>query len=145
MNITKKTILIVTLVSCVAVVSISIYPAAIDSLLFPILLVSIIYMPIFIIIGIFALIVLKRRGILINIALPWKLIQNIAGILLISSIMLKFYIPRRLAFMASQSAFEQIIVDEKVTKSCKNGKKNNYSSSSLPCALCASSIGFFHS
>ncbi len=115
MNITNKIILFVTLVICIAVLSISIYPGAIDSLLFPILLVSIICMPIFIIVGIFTLIVLKRRGILRNIALPWKLIRIIAGILLISSIVLKLYIPRRLAFMTSQSAFEQIIVDEKIT------------------------------
>ncbi len=72
-------------------------------------------MPIFIIVGIFALIVFGRRGILRKIAVPWKLIQATAPIVLASYVMLKLYIPRPLAFMASQSAFEQIIVDEKVT------------------------------
>ena len=115
MNITNRIILFVTLVICVTVLSINIYSGAIDSFLLPILLVSIICMPIFIIVSIFALIVLGRRGILTKIAVPWKLIQAIAGILLVSYIMLKLYIPRRLAFMVSQSAFEQIIVDEKLT------------------------------
>jgi hypothetical protein len=109
-QVASKLVIFTTVIFCVAVLAISIYPGAIDSLLFPVMLVSIVCVPIFVVIGIMVLVVLGRRGKLRIIKVPPRLVVTIIGILLVSYILLKFYIPRRLAFMASQSAFEQIRV-----------------------------------
>ncbi|WP_242053931.1 hypothetical protein [Nostoc parmelioides] len=58
---------------------------------------------------------------------PWREVTIIAGIVLVCYVLLKFYIPRRLAFMISQSAFEQVRVQlpisakEKITLNRKLG------------------------
>ncbi|MBV6625350.1 MAG: hypothetical protein KI793_20880 [Rivularia sp. (in: Bacteria)] len=115
MNIGSKILIFITITVCIAILSISIYPGALASLWFAFVLISIICLPIFIVVGIFALIVLGRRGVFSKYNIPWRLIKTTAGIVLLSCILLKLYIPRRLAFFASQSAFEQVIVSGKIT------------------------------
>ena len=106
---------------CIALLTISIYPGVINSLFFPISLISIICIPIFIILVIFALIVLGRRGELTRIKLPWQVIKPVFGIIIASCILLKFHIPIRLAFLVSQSDFENFIVNNEVKANQKLG------------------------
>ncbi len=123
----SQLVIFTTLIFCVALLIISIYPGAIDSLLFAVTLVSIVCVPIFVVVGIIVLVVLGRRGKLRSIKIPSRIVVAITGMLLVSYILLKFYIPRRLAFMVSQSAFEQVTVQlpvsgtEKMTLNRKLG------------------------
>ncbi len=109
MNFQNKVVILIIISICIALLSISIYPGFLNSLFFAFLLVSIICIPIFIILGLFTLIVFGRRGVLTKIKFPWQLIKPVFGIILLSSILLNFHIPIRLAFLASQSEFEQFI------------------------------------
>ncbi|BAY82364.1 hypothetical protein NIES267_18430 [Calothrix parasitica NIES-267] len=121
MNIQAKVVIFIIISICTIPLTISIYPGILNSLLFPTLLVSIICIPIFIIVGIFTLIVFGRRGELTNIKFPWQIIKPVFGIILVSCILLKFHIPIRLAFLASQSDFEKIIVNNEVKSNQKLG------------------------
>ncbi len=107
----------ITLFICVAILIISIYPGTLNSFFFPVMLVSIVCVPIFAVLAIIfcGLRILGRRD-LKTIKLPWQTfvpwreVAIIAGIVLVCYVLLKFYIPRRLAFMTSRSAFEQVRV-----------------------------------
>jgi hypothetical protein len=109
----------ITLLFCIAVLVISIYPGALNSLLFPLSLALIIGMPMLVIIGIMVFGILTREGKWKSIQIPWRGVALIAGMLLVLYILIKFYIPRRLAFIASRSAFEQIRVQIPVAKAGK--------------------------
>ncbi|MEB3151070.1 MAG: hypothetical protein VKL60_18880 [Sphaerospermopsis sp.] len=117
MKILGKIAICITLFICAAILIISIYPGALNSFFFPVMLVSIICVPIFVVLVIlfWGLRTLGRRN-LKSIRLrrqtfvPWREVAIIAGIVLVCYVLLKFYIPRRLAFMISQSAFEQVRV-----------------------------------
>lgn len=124
MNILSKSIIFITYIVCTILLVISIYPGMIDSLLFPVLLILILCMPIFIIIGLFVLIILWRRGFTIKNKFSWQFLKPIVGIILVSCILLKFYVPLRLAFLLSQSNFENFIFKEKVFSSGKIGFYN---------------------
>ncbi|WP_041739539.1 hypothetical protein [Calothrix sp. PCC 6303] len=129
-----KIAICITLFICVAILIISIYPGALNSFFFPVILVSIVCVPIFAVSVIiyWGLRTLGRQN-LQSIRLPWQTfipwreVTIIAGIVLVCYVMLKFYIPRRLAFMVSQSAFEQVRVQlpisakEKITLNRKLG------------------------
>lgn len=112
-----KIAICITLLIGVAILIISIYPGALNSFFFPVMLVSIVCVPIFAVLVIlfWGLRTLGRRN-LKSIRLrrqtfvPWREVAIIAGIALVCYVLLKFYIPRRLAFMISQSAFEQVRV-----------------------------------
>lgn len=112
-----KIAICITLLISVAILIISIYPGALNSFFFPVMLVSIVCVPIFAVLAIIfcGLRILGRRD-LQSIKLPWQTfvlwreVAIIAGIVLVCYVLLKFYIPRRLAFMISQSAFEQVRV-----------------------------------
>jgi hypothetical protein len=117
MKILGKIAICITLFICVAILIISIYPGALNSFFFPVMLVSIVCVPIFAVLAIlfWGLRTLERRD-LKSIRLPWQTfvpwreVAIIAGIVLVCYVLLKFYIPRRLAFMTSRSAFEQVRV-----------------------------------
>ncbi|MBD2518277.1 hypothetical protein H6G93_25545 [Nostoc sp. FACHB-973] len=110
-----KIAICITLLIGVAILIISIYPGALNSFFFPVMLVSIVCVPIFAVLAIlfWGLRTLGRRD-LKSIRLrrhtfvPWREVAIIAGIVLVCYVLLKFYIPRRLAFIISQSAFEQV-------------------------------------
>jgi hypothetical protein len=116
MKIFSKTAICITLFICVAILIISIYPGALNSFFFPVILVSIVCVPFAVLVTLFwGLRTLGRRD-LKSIRLPWQTfvpwreVAIIAGIVLVCYVLLKFYIPRRLAFMVSRSAFEQVRV-----------------------------------
>ena len=109
MNFQNKVVILIIISICIALLSISIYPGFLNSLLFPFLLISIICIPIFLILGLFTFIVFGRRGELTKIKFPWQLVKPVFGIILLSCLLLKFHIPIRLAFFVSQPEFEQFI------------------------------------
>jgi hypothetical protein len=111
-----KIAICITLLIGVAILIISIYPGALNSFFFPVMLVSIVCVPFAVLAILFwGLRTLGRRD-LKSIRLrrqtfvPWREVAIIAGIVLVCYVLLKFYIPRRLAFMISRSAFEQVRV-----------------------------------
>ncbi|MBD2206977.1 hypothetical protein H6G33_31385 [Calothrix sp. FACHB-1219] len=115
-KILSKIAICITLLIGVAILIISIYPGALNSFFFPVMLVSIVCVPFAVLAILFwGLRTLGRRN-LKSIRLrrqtfvPWREVTIIAGIVLVCYVLLKFYIPRRLAFMISQSAFEQVRV-----------------------------------
>ncbi|MBD2253744.1 hypothetical protein [Nostoc parmelioides] len=109
-----KIAICITLLIGVAILIISIYPGALNSFFFPVMLVSIVCIPIAVLAILFwGLRTLGRRNLKIirlswHTFVPWREVTIIAGIVLVCYVLLKFYIPRRLAFMISQSAFEQV-------------------------------------
>jgi hypothetical protein len=117
MKILGKIAICITLFICIAILITSIYPGALNSFFFPVMLVSIVCVPIFAVLAIlfWGLRTLGRRD-LKSIRLPWQTfvpwreVAIIAGIVLVCYVLLKLYIPRRLAFMTSRSAFEQVRV-----------------------------------
>ncbi|MBD2214719.1 hypothetical protein H6G27_33450 [Nostoc linckia FACHB-104] len=112
-----KIVICITLFMCAAILIISIYPGALNSFFFPVMLVSMVCVPIFAVLAIlfWGLRTLERRD-LKSIRLPWQTfvpwreVTIIASIVLVCYILLKFYIPRRIAFMISRTAFEQVRV-----------------------------------
>lgn len=117
MKIFSTATIYITLSVCVAILIISIYPGALDSLFFPVILVSIVCVPIFAVLVIifWGLRTLGRRDLKsirlpLQTFVPWREVAIIAGIVLVCYVLLKFYIPRRLAFMVSRTAFEQVRV-----------------------------------
>lgn len=111
----------ITLFICVAILIISIYPGVLNSLFFPVILVSIVSVPFAVLVILFwGLRTLGRRD-LKSIKLPWQTfvawreVSIIAGIVLVCYVLLKFYIPRRLAFMVSRLAFEQVRVQPPIS------------------------------
>ena len=121
MSLQSKVLLFLIISICIALLTISIYPGVLNSFLFPILLVLIFCMPIFVIVGFFALIVFRRRGYLRKIKLSWQVIKPISAILLTTCVLLSFHVPIRLAFLLSQSDFEQFIVNNEVKSNRKLG------------------------
>lgn len=112
----------ITLFICVTILIISIYPGALDSLFFPVMLVSIVCVPFAVLaILLWGLRTLGRRGNLRTVKLPWQTfvpwreVAIIGVIVLVCYVLLKFYIPRRLAFMVSRTAFEQVRVQHSIS------------------------------
>lgn len=122
MKIFSKIAICITLFICVAILIISIYPGALNSFFFPVILVSILCVPIFAVSVIiyWGLRTLGRRNLQSirlrrQTFLPWREVTIIAGIVLVCCVLLKFYIPRRLAFMVSRSQFEQVRVQPPIS------------------------------
>lgn len=109
MNIVSSGLLGVTTIVCSALLVISIYPGALDKLLFWGVLAAIVSIPTIGLVGVIFLIVFMRRGVLKRLKLPWRTIVAMTTIVFISTLLLTFYVPRRLAFMASRSAFESFL------------------------------------
>lgn len=93
--------LVATTLGCLVVLAISIYPGALNDLLFPAILLSFFIIPLIALAGLVAL--------LAGVTIPWRRVAVIAIILLGTYVFLEFYVPRRIAFAVSRSAFEQLI------------------------------------
>ncbi|MBD2451928.1 hypothetical protein H6G76_33375 [Nostoc sp. FACHB-152] len=114
MKIFSKIAIYITLLIGVAILIISIYPGALNSFFFPVMLVSIVCVPFAVLAILFwglrtlGIRDLKSIRLRRQTFVPWREVAIIAGIVLVCYVLLKFYIPRRLAFMISRSAFEQV-------------------------------------
>lgn len=101
---------------CVMALGISIYPGVLNDLLFIGFFLSFLVVPLFIVVGGTVLAWFAWTSRLKKPDIPWKVI-SIALLMLISTYgMLHFYLPRRLAFLISKPAFEQIVTHLPKTK-----------------------------
>jgi hypothetical protein len=101
--------LVVTVLGCLAVLTISIYPGVLNDLVLPAIFLSFFAIPLVAIIGLATLIVLARRGGLKNIKIPWRRAAAVAVVLFAACLMLGLDVPRRIAFAVSRSKFEQLL------------------------------------
>ncbi|MCC5636564.1 hypothetical protein LC593_11955 [Nostoc sp. CHAB 5844] len=127
MKLFSNIIFFITIVICVAALAISIYPGVLSEIIFVSFVLFFIGLPIVAAIGIFlliALIVLAQRGKLDqlqlnrkfkNFRISWRRVAMMVAIVVLSGILLKFQIPRRLAFRVSKPAFEQMLVQAPVS------------------------------
>ena len=109
MRATANTILVATALACPAALAISVYPGVLNGLIFPAMLLSCFVVPAVGIGALVALIRLKRSGELRVMRLPWRQAAVVAGLLFCTYVLLKFYVPRRIAFAASRASFEQLV------------------------------------
>ena len=110
MKIAANAIIALTALACTAALAISIYPGILNDLLFFGILLSFLIVPVAAVIAIVVLIVLAYKGKVRKSATPWTRTAVIFAILLGCYVLLKFYVPRRIAFAASRPAFEQMIL-----------------------------------
>lgn len=125
MKLFNNIIFFTTIFICVAALAISIYPGALSEIFFVTFLLFFVGLPIFAAIGVFiliALIVFAQRGKFNQILskfkklrIPWKRAVMMVVIVCVSYILLKYYIPRRLAFIVSKPAFARMLVQAPVS------------------------------
>jgi hypothetical protein len=100
---------LLTALGCLAALTISVFPGVLDDLLFLAIFVAVLAIPIILIGGVLTLIVLARRGKLKGVTVLWRHFLVAALIVAGSLVLLTFYVPRRIAFAASRSAFEELV------------------------------------
>jgi hypothetical protein len=109
--------IVLIVLGCLVVLTISVYPGALDDLLFAAILLLFLAMPIVVIamlivviVALVTLIVFARRGTMKGVTIPWRRVAIIATVLFGTYVLLKFYVPRRIAFAVSRAAFQQLVL-----------------------------------
>lgn len=100
---------VLVLLACLLALTSSVYPGVLNDLVFLAILLSFIVAPVVGIIGSITLFVLVWRGRLKGAAIRWGHVAAVIAILFGTYILLKKYVPRRIAFATSRSAFEQLV------------------------------------
>src|SRR5688572_7220766 len=109
MKAAANVVIALTALACLAALAISVYPGALNELLFRVILLSLVAVPVVAIAGITALIVLARKGKLQGVRIPWARTGVVLALLLCTSGLLKLYVPRRIGFAVSRAAFERLV------------------------------------
>lgn len=99
--------IVLTALACLTALVVSVYPGVLNDVLLIGVLLSFLILPAM---GTVVFAVLASRGKLPRWRIPWTQVVVIFAILLGSYVVLKFYVPRRIAFAASRPAFEQMLV-----------------------------------
>jgi hypothetical protein len=115
-KVASNVIIALTALACVVALAISVYPGILNDLLFFGILLSFLVVPVVGIVGVIVLFVLARKGKLRGLRIPWKHVAVIFALLFGTYVLLKFYVPRRIAFAASRAAFEQMVPQETPTE-----------------------------
>ena len=102
-------VLFSTAIVCPAALAISIYPGVLNDLLFSAILLGILVIPVIAILALVALIVFAYLGKLKYVRPPWAQAAVVFAILSCTFLLLLFYVPRRIAFAASRTAFEELV------------------------------------
>jgi hypothetical protein len=108
-RVTGDVAIALTILGCLTVLAASAIPGLLDDLLFPAIFLLILALP-FVAIGAVAAIVLVCWRHLRLAPIPWKRAVLILMIFASTFILLKFYVPRRIAFAVSRSAFEELVM-----------------------------------
>ncbi len=95
--------------ACVIALAISVYPGVLNDLLFIGILLSFWVVLVVAIVGLIVVVVLARRGKFRGLRIPWMRVAVVFAVLFGTYVLLKFYVPRRIAFAASRAAFEQMV------------------------------------
>lgn len=98
-----------TALVCLVALAISIYPGVLDDLLFIGVLLSCLVVPVVGLVALVGVIVLARKGKLRGLRILWMRAAVVFMLLFGTCVLLKFYVPRRIAFAASRAAFEQMV------------------------------------
>jgi len=98
---------LLTVGACAMTMAISTYPGVLGDLLFLVFLLAIPALPLVLVAGVVALVLMSRRGMLKGWRFPWRHAGVIAAIALATGILLWLHMPRRLAFAISCPAFER--------------------------------------
>jgi hypothetical protein len=109
MKITFNVVIALTALACLVALAISIYPGILNDLLFIGILLSFLVVPVVGIVGVIVFLVLAHKGKLRGLRIPWKHVAVVFALLFGTYVLLKFYVPRRIAFAASRAAFEQMV------------------------------------
>lgn len=102
-------LIVLTAIACLAALTTSVYPGVLNDLVFRAVLLAFLAFPV---VGIgltVGLIILASKGKLRNLRMPWIQVAVFCSLLFGTYVLLKFYVPRRIAFAASRSAFEQMV------------------------------------
>lgn len=102
-------IIAATAVACLAALAISIYPGVLNDLVVLGVLGFCFVLPVVGALGLIGVILLARKGRLRGLRIRWTQAAVIFGLLLGTYVLLKFYVPRRIAFAVSRSSFEQML------------------------------------
>jgi hypothetical protein len=102
-------ILVLISLACLAALAASVYPGLLNDIAFAGLLLSFLVVPPLGAILLIVLVVVWRRGKLSGLKAPWTHAAIASALLFFTFCLLKFYIPRRIAFAAARSEFEQFV------------------------------------
>ena len=94
---------------CLGALALSVYPGVLNDILLFALVLSVFAAPLIAIIGAFTLWWLDRRGRLGSETIPWRQVRIALLVLLGTTVLLIGNVPRRIAFMASRSAFQSVV------------------------------------
>jgi hypothetical protein len=108
-KVAANVIIALTALACLVALAISVYPGVLNDLLFIGILLSFLIVPVVGLVGLVSLIVLVRKRKLRGVRIPWMRMAVAFALLFGTYVLLKFYVPRRIAFAASRSAFEQMV------------------------------------
>lgn len=109
MKVIANAIVGLTAVACGAALAVSVYPGALNALLFVTALLSVVGVPVAGVVALVGLIVLARRRKLRAVRVPWGRAAVVGALLFGTYVLLKFYVPRRVAFAASRASFERMV------------------------------------
>ncbi len=113
MKLTANIVLLLACVASITAIGLSVYPGVLRDLLFMLLLTSVIWLPVCAIAGVVWLVMMLRSRVRF-IQWPW-IRYGLAGVILMSTfVLLRYYVPRRLAFMASLPKFEALVAQAPV-------------------------------
>lgn len=93
---------------CLAALAVSVIPGLLGDLLFPAILLLIIALPVVAIGGVIAIVIVYWQHARIT-SVRWKKVAVILMIMAGTVALLRFYVPRRIAFAVSRSAFEELV------------------------------------
>jgi hypothetical protein len=110
MKLAGNVIIALIALACLAALATSVYPGVLNDLLFMGILLSFLIAPVVFIVGGIVLLILARKGKLRGLRIPRTRAAIVFALLLGTYVLLKFYVPRRVAFAASRAAFEQMIL-----------------------------------
>jgi hypothetical protein len=126
-NLAGKIIIALTSFTCLSALAISVYPGALNDLLFMGILLSPLIVPVVGLVLLSWYIVLARRGMLHE----WRVTRTpgtiVLALLIATSVLLTLSIPRRIAFAAARDSFNEMLleatssVDRRVTVSRRLG------------------------
>ncbi|MEM6552608.1 MAG: hypothetical protein AAF750_10845 [Planctomycetota bacterium] len=105
-----------TVIACVAILAMDIYPGFLGDLIFPVALIVIfLVLPAATLVALIALVARAARGKLqrgqdiLRFRMPWRRLAVIGIMLAFTCSLIYFNVPRHLAFRFAQSAFEQMV------------------------------------
>lgn len=105
---------VLTALVCLAALVVSVYPGALQTLFFFSFLIGLMISPVIALIVLVIAIMYWRRGkltreFLANLRVPWTQVIAMVAMLFVTYGLLKFYVPRRVAFEYSRSAFDALV------------------------------------